>query len=214
MVEAAPLTARYDTEREVGRGGVGAVYLARDRTLDRLVALKVLPSEVASDTALRDRCSSSARDDASRSLASRVTTCATRSRRCARNSRQPLSPTAFYTPPIGLAALFTALGFFGASFVMLMLSPIREPIAERLPRLIWMGPVGRVFLRLAMGRRVGAVATGTGSAVRSSFRSIATPELVVRSAPSAPSPVTLPVAPVDRLAALEARVTALEACES
>jgi eukaryotic-like serine/threonine-protein kinase len=46
---------RYAIERELGRGGMGAVYLGRDRQLDRPVALKVLPPEFAADPALRER---------------------------------------------------------------------------------------------------------------------------------------------------------------
>jgi serine/threonine protein kinase len=33
----------YPVERELGRGGLGVVYLARDTRLDRSVAIKVLP---------------------------------------------------------------------------------------------------------------------------------------------------------------------------
>ena len=39
----------YPVEREVGRGGMGIVYLARDTRLDRRVAIKVLPDAFAAD---------------------------------------------------------------------------------------------------------------------------------------------------------------------
>src|SRR6185295_4194424 len=52
---AAPMTdgpqriGSYPIERELGRGGMGIVYLARDPRLQRLVAIKVLPDAFARD---------------------------------------------------------------------------------------------------------------------------------------------------------------------
>ena len=41
------VAGRYSLEREIGRGGMGVVYLARDVTLDRPVAIKLLPPDQA-----------------------------------------------------------------------------------------------------------------------------------------------------------------------
>src|SRR5882672_11444993 len=43
----AALADRYRIEREIGRGGMGTVFLARDLKHDRSVALKILNPELA-----------------------------------------------------------------------------------------------------------------------------------------------------------------------
>ena len=49
------LAGRYSLERELGRGGMGIVYLAREVRLDRLVAVKLLPPARTGDARLRER---------------------------------------------------------------------------------------------------------------------------------------------------------------
>jgi len=52
---AAALRQQYQIEDEIGRGGMAVVYRARDLRLERLVAIKVLPPELAHDPALGTR---------------------------------------------------------------------------------------------------------------------------------------------------------------
>lgn len=49
------LLGRYSLERELGRGGMGTVYLARDVKLDRPVAIKFLRADLAAVPAARTR---------------------------------------------------------------------------------------------------------------------------------------------------------------
>ena len=49
------LLGRYSLDREIGRGGMGIVYLAHEVALDRPVALKLLPPQMAAQPTLRER---------------------------------------------------------------------------------------------------------------------------------------------------------------
>jgi len=61
---ASALSGQYELQREIGRGGMGVVYLARDVRLDRLVAIKTLPRHL-SDVVTRERFLREARTAAS-----------------------------------------------------------------------------------------------------------------------------------------------------
>jgi tetratricopeptide (TPR) repeat protein/predicted Ser/Thr protein kinase len=55
LTPGSALGTRYEIIRLLGQGGMGAVYLARDRELDRKVALKVIRSDMAANPEILKR---------------------------------------------------------------------------------------------------------------------------------------------------------------
>src|SRR5258707_3082079 len=61
LADLTPLFTQLEIQELLGQGGMGAVYKARHAKLDRLVALKILPSEPGQDSAFADRFTREAR---------------------------------------------------------------------------------------------------------------------------------------------------------
>src|SRR6266498_5236025 len=61
VAEVARLFPQLEILAFIGKGGMGAVYKARQPALDRFVALKILPPQVASGTGFAERFNREAR---------------------------------------------------------------------------------------------------------------------------------------------------------
>jgi serine/threonine protein kinase len=61
MAAAETIAGRYDLFEVLGRGGMSVVYRARDRVLDRTVAVKILPAAYAENPTLVERFTREAR---------------------------------------------------------------------------------------------------------------------------------------------------------
>jgi serine/threonine protein kinase len=61
MLAAGTRLGSYEILSAIGAGGMGEVYRARDTRLDRLVAIKVLPSHLADAPDLQERFEREAR---------------------------------------------------------------------------------------------------------------------------------------------------------
>jgi eukaryotic-like serine/threonine-protein kinase len=55
MIAPGTKLGRYEIRSKIGAGGMGEVYLAQDTKLDRKVALKILPGDLASNRERMER---------------------------------------------------------------------------------------------------------------------------------------------------------------
>jgi hypothetical protein len=104
----------------------------------------------------------------------------------------------------GIVLIFSAAILFGVSLALLLRSPFRMPIGERLFRLLWLGPLGRAFVRMA-GRGHASRAGGGPVAVVT----VAPAAVTSNGAHQAKATVTVAVA-AERVAKLESRIAELE----
>ena len=114
--------------------------------------------------------------------------------------RTQLGPHSYHIPRFGIVLIIAATLTFAVGFVFLIRSPFRMSLPERLFRLVWLGPAGRAFVRIA----------GAG-VVRKGDEAAMTPRTTTTRG-SAPPPVIKVSSGVaaERVASLESRVAELE----
>ena len=120
--------------------------------------------------------------------------------------RVEYAPGKFQSSPGGVALVLSGLLLFGLSAVLLVRSPFRMPPGERVFRLLWLGPMGRAFIRRASrGVEVSGTAARSGTTGAVTHRASVSP----REAPSPMPQFSPPTTPT--LVSLDARLKALEA---
>ena len=92
---AAILDSHYEVDSEIGRGGMGIVYCAKDKRLKRNVAIKLLPPELAFRTDIRSRFLREAETAAQLRARSSLAKCAGYSGRWRTRSHSRISETSF-----------------------------------------------------------------------------------------------------------------------
>ena len=122
-----------------------------------------------------------------------------------RSINDPPSQSVRSTPGT-LTMAASGLALLGVSLILFARSPFRMPVEERMFRLVWLGPVGRGFIRVS-ARGVAKRATGT-TVPGTTAPTVAARQPTSNGAATVRRPIT-PV-PSDRVAALEARIAALE----
>ena len=138
-------------------------------------------------------------------------------------TRVRVGPASFQTPLYGIVLVFAGFAIFGMSMVLLLQSPFRTPPGERIFRLVWLGSIGRAFVWLSTrgveGGAVKTIRTLGASATRPRVTAPrVTPLAILAQHPGAGAEparqsrgaLLEPTAISEPLAALEARVDALE----
>ncbi len=111
--------------------------------------------------------------------------------------RKQIGPHSYQVPIAGILLVFGGVALFGVSLGLLLRSPFRMPMGERLFRLVWLGPIGRSFVRFA----------GRGLARQRSTSGVSG---VVAKPQAKPAPSAAPAARARSGPALEMRVAELE----
>jgi hypothetical protein len=113
--------------------------------------------------------------------------------------RHQVRPGLYRVETPGMVLVLTSMMMLGMSLALLLRSPFRAPIGERLFRLVWLGPIGRGFIRFSGGSKRAASRPMPRAGASLSGNTAIAPNSVVSASP-----------PPAALADLESRVAALE----